>query len=105
MEKRVKKTKKSNDFSRLSHIKEKPINIKSIMKFNIFNTIIVVLLIYFVFTVPKTFLVTSSVSRSPVGNPILDSMFKFILLAALVLTLLGWIVLAYYKRLNNERPN
>ena len=105
MEKRVKKTKKSNDFSRLSHIKEKPINIKSIMKFNIFNTLIVLVLVYVVYAGSKTFFVTSSVARSPAGNPILNSMFEFILLAALVLTLLGWLVFAYYKRLNNERPN
>ena len=103
MEKRVKKPK--NDFSKLHNIKT-PLNIKSIFKFNILNSLIVILLVYFAILSFNLFGTADSIGlRSPSQPPIFGAMLKFLLLATLILSVLGWLVLAYYKRLNNERPS
>ena len=102
MKKRVK-----SDYSKLSEIKEKSINIKSLFKFNLFNTLVAGLLVYIVLVGYGLFgknIYVPTVFRSP-GQPLFyGAIIQFILYAALVLTLLGWLVLAYYKRLDKERP-
>ncbi|MBS3149193.1 hypothetical protein J4455_00665 [Candidatus Woesearchaeota archaeon] len=103
MEKTVKKQKK-DDFSKLSNIKT-PINIKSILKFNILNSLIVIILVYFAILSFNLFGSADIGFRSPAQPPILSALLKFILLATVILSVLGWLVLAYYKRLNNERPS
>lgn len=103
MEKRVKKSK--DDFSKLHNIKT-PLNIKSIFKFNILNSLIVILLVYFAVLSFNLFGTADYIGfRSPSQPPILGAMLKFLLLATVILSVLGWLVLAYYKRLNNERPS
>lgn len=104
MEKRIRISKKE-EFSKLSNIR-KPLNIKSLFKFNIVNSLIVVILIYFAILSFNLFGSADFIGfRSPSQPPVLSAIIKFILLATIVLSILGWLVLAYYKRLSNERPS
>ena len=105
MEKRVKKSKK-NDYSKLSNIKDSSINIKSLFKFNILNSLIVIIVVYFAIIGFNLFGYSKFIGfRSPNQPPVLGLFLKFILIASIVLSVLGWLVLAYYKRLNNERSS
>src|SRR3989338_528121 len=101
MEKKYRVKKRTNDYSKLSNIKPSALNIKSLFKFNLFNTIIVTILIYMAIV---GFSPSSSLTifKSPSNPSFLPSIFKFIFIAAVVLTLLGWLVMAYYKRLDKE---
>src|SRR3989344_2594413 len=69
------------------------------------NSLIVIILVYFAILSFNLFGSADIGFRSPAQPPILSALLKFILLATVILSVLGWLVLAYYKRLNNERPS